>query len=164
MNQILGWNTSYCVFGLLVFAGIYSIYGGLKSVAWTDVLQVVFLVGGGLITAYFALDAVGGDAGNAWDGFKQILGIVRDNASDRHFNMIIPEGSIVANDKGELVDIFQDIPGLAVILGAMWLTNLGYWASISTLFKRGLQPKASKRPRRVLFSQATSRFSSRLSW
>jgi len=150
MNQILGWNTSYCVFGLLVFAGIYSIYGGLKSVAWTDVLQVVFLVGGGLITAYFALDAVGGDAGNAWDGFKQILGIVRDNASDRHFNMIIPEGSIVANDKGELVDIFQDIPGLAVILGAMWLTNLGYWGFNQFIIQKGLAAKSLKEAKKGL--------------
>jgi len=150
MNQILGWNTSYCVIGLLVFAGIYSIYGGLKSVAWTDVLQVVFLVGGGLITAYFALDAVGGDAGNAWDGFKQILGIVRDNASDRHFNMIIPEGSIVANDKGELVDIFQDIPGLAVILGAMWLTNLGYWGFNQYIIQKGLAAKSLKEAKKGL--------------
>ncbi|MDO4497433.1 MAG: sodium/glucose cotransporter, partial [Bacteroidales bacterium] len=39
------------VFLLFVVAGIYSIYGGLASVAWTDVMQVTFLVGGGLITA-----------------------------------------------------------------------------------------------------------------
>lgn len=58
MEQILGVPRAYGVPGLLIFAGVYSIYGGLKAVAWTDVLQVIFLVGGGLTTAFFALSAV----------------------------------------------------------------------------------------------------------
>lgn len=49
----------YGVLGLAAFAGIYSIYGGLKAVAFTDVIQVVFLVGGGLITTYIALNRLG---------------------------------------------------------------------------------------------------------
>src|SRR5574344_202365 len=47
------------VLALYIIAGIYSIYGGLASVAWTDVLQVTFLVGGGIITAYIALAEIG---------------------------------------------------------------------------------------------------------
>ena len=43
---------------LYLVAGVYSIYGGLASVAWTDVMQVTFLVGGGLITAFFALKTI----------------------------------------------------------------------------------------------------------
>lgn len=39
------------ILGLFIVAGTYSIYGGLASVAWTDVMQVTFLVGGGIITA-----------------------------------------------------------------------------------------------------------------
>ena len=46
---------------LFLVAGIYSIYGGLASVAWTDVMQVTFLVGGGLITAYAALSVIGSE-------------------------------------------------------------------------------------------------------
>ena len=145
MNQILGWNVTYCVIGLLVFSGIYSIYGGLKAVAWTDVLQVVFLVGGGLITAYFALDAVGGDQGGAWYGFKQILGAIRDTPGDQHFTMVIPQGSIVNYTEGGVPmskDIFSDIPGLAVILGAMWLTNIGYWGFNQYIVQKGLAAKS----------------------
>ena len=48
---------------LFLIAGVYSIYGGLASVAWTDVMQVTFLVGGGLITAYAALDRIGSSLG-----------------------------------------------------------------------------------------------------
>ncbi len=51
------------IIGLAAFAGIYSIYGGLKAVALTDVIQVVFLIGGGLITTYIALDMLGNGEG-----------------------------------------------------------------------------------------------------
>jgi len=75
IKQILGLPTQMTVFCgmemdmtlmviilfLFLIAGINSIYGGLASVAWTDVMQVTFLVGGGLITAYFALDFIAGE-------------------------------------------------------------------------------------------------------
>ena len=60
------------IIALFLIAGIYSIYGGLASVAWTDVMQVTFLVGGGLITAYFALCSVAGEGGSFVDGFSKV--------------------------------------------------------------------------------------------
>src|SRR5690554_892600 len=135
MEQILGFPREYGVPALLIFAGVYSIYGGLKSVAWTDVIQVVFLVGGGLITAWFALDAVGG-SGNAIDGFMTILSKVREVDTDLHFNMII--------DRNLDATVFKDLPGLAVIFGAMWLTNLGYWGFNQYIIQKGLAAKNLK--------------------
>lgn len=135
MEQILGIPRDMGVPGLLIFAGIYSIYGGLKAVAWTDVLQVVFLVGGGLITAWFALDAVGGDAGGALEGFRIVLSKVREVPNDLHFNMIID------SDKDVTGSIFKDLPGLAVIFGAMWLTNIGYWGFNQYIIQKGLAAK-----------------------
>ncbi len=135
MEQILGIPRDMGVPGLLIFAGIYSIYGGLKAVAWTDVLQVVFLVGGGLITAWFALDAVGGDAGGALEGFRIVLSKVREVPNDLHFNMIIDR------DKDVTGTIFKDLPGLAVIFGAMWLTNIGYWGFNQYIIQKGLAAK-----------------------
>lgn len=133
MYQILGIPMIYGVPGLLIFAGVYSIYGGLKSVAWTDVLQVVFLVGGGLITAWFALDAVGGETGGAVDGFLLVLSKVREVPTDLHFSMII--------DQNIDATIFKDLPGLAVIFGAMWLTNIGYWGFNQYIIQKGLAAK-----------------------
>ncbi|MDD4645498.1 MAG: sodium/solute symporter [Bacteroidales bacterium] len=131
MQQILGIPMAYGVPGLLIFAGIYSIYGGLKAVAWTDVIQVVFLVGGGLITAFFALAAVGD--GNAFHGFATILEKVRQAPGDLHFNMII--------DQKISPTFFKDLPGLAVIFGAMWLTNIGYWGFNQYIIQKGLAAK-----------------------
>jgi len=131
MQQILGIPMVYGVPGLLIFAGVYSIYGGLKAVAWTDVIQVVFLVGGGLITAFFALAAVG--EGNAIHGFVTILEKVRQAPGDLHFNMII--------DQKISPTFFKDLPGLAVIFGAMWLTNIGYWGFNQYIIQKGLAAK-----------------------
>lgn len=151
MNQILGVPMNYGVIGLLVFAGVYSIYGGLKAVAWTDVIQVIFLVGGGLITAFFALDAVAGDAGSAFEGFKIVLSKVREVPSDLHFNMIISEGvSSIPDGAGGTKDPFIDLPGLAVIFGAMWLTNIGYWGFNQYIIQKGLAAKNLKEAKRGL--------------
>ncbi len=151
MEKILGVPTTYGVLGLLIFAGIYSIYGGLKAVAWTDVLQVIFLVGGGLITAYFALDAVSGAHGGAIEGFKIVLGKIREVPGDLHFNMIVREGvTSIPDGSGGMKDPFVDLPGLAVIFGAMWLTNIGYWGFNQYIIQKGLAAKNLKEAKRGL--------------
>lgn len=149
MEEILGVPKMYGVVGLLIFAGVYSIYGGLKAVAWTDVIQVVFLVGGGLITAWFALAAISGT--NAIDGFKMIYEKVVNTPGDLHFSMIIKKGvSAIPDGAGGVKDPFNDLPGLAVIFGAMWLTNLGYWGFNQYIIQKGLAAKSLKEAKRGL--------------
>jgi solute:Na+ symporter, SSS family len=150
MEQILGIKMIYGVPGLLLFAGLYSIYGGLKAVAWTDVLQVVFLIGGGLITAWFALAAVS-DSGSAIEGFSNVLKSIRSDASDLHFSMILKEGvSKIPDGNGGFKDPFLDLPGLAVIFGAMWLTNIGYWGFNQYIIQKGLAAKSLKEAKKGL--------------
>lgn len=56
--------------------------------------------------------------------------------------MIIPEGALeIPGDGGTTKDAFLDLPGLAVILGAMWLTNLGYWGFNQYIIQKGLAAK-----------------------
>ena len=80
------------IFVLFVVAGIYSIYGGLASVAWTDVMQVTFLVGGGLITAYFALDFIADKVqieGGALGALNEIMSHLGQIDGDKHFNLVV---------------------------------------------------------------------------
>lgn len=142
MEQILDVPIMYGMIGLFLFAGLYSIWGGLKSVALTDVLQVIFLVGGGLITAWFALEAASGEANSAIEGFKTVLSKVRETPGDLHFSMIIDQ-----NLDGER---YKELPGLAVIFGAMWLTNLGYWGFNQYIIQKGLAAKSLKEAKRGL--------------
>ncbi len=151
MNQIMGVPVMWGIVGLLVFSGIYSIYGGLKAVAWTDVIQVVFLIGGGLITAYFALNAVSGPDAGAWEGLKIVYEYIKSTPGDMHFNMVIPEGSTATDAAtGETFSIFQDLPGLALIFGAIWITNIGYWGFNQYIIQKGLAAKSVDEAKRGL--------------
>jgi SSS family solute:Na+ symporter len=144
LEKIVGIPRFWGVLGLAFFSGLYSIYGGLKAVAWTDVVQVVFLVGGGLVTTFFALDAVSGGEG-VIQGFTVIFHFARD-----HFQMIVPRGTIVSDGLGGTKDAFEDLPGLAVILGAMWLTNIGYWGFNQYIIQKGLAAKSMSHAKKGL--------------
>jgi SSS family solute:Na+ symporter len=128
MEKILGVPLMYGIIGLALFSGIYSIYGGLKAVAWTDVVQVVFLIFGGLVTTYLALEAVGYGEG-ALQGFSNLFNGARD-----HFHMI------ATSDTNP--EVFSDLPGLGIILGAIWLTNFGYWGFNQYIIQKALAAKS----------------------
>ncbi len=123
------------VVALFLIAGVYSIYGGLASVAWTDVLQVTFLVGGGLITAWFALKAVGGDAG-VLAGLNNIYTDLTtgEHLNDSHLHLVIQQSH---NPSG-----FANVPGIAAVVGGVWLTNLGYWGFNQYIIQKGLAAKS----------------------
>ena len=147
IEQILGLQGVFITFGetmismrmvivvlLFLIAGIYSIYGGLASVAWTDVMQVVFLVGGGLITAFFALKAAGDGA--ALEGLRNVYTTLTtgEYANDTHFHLVI--------QKSHNPEAFANVPGLVAIVGALWLTNLGYWGFNQYIIQKGLAAKS----------------------
>jgi SSS family solute:Na+ symporter len=135
LNTILNVPLVYGIIGLALFAMLYSIYGGLKAVAWTDVVQVVFLIAGGLATTYIALQMVG--SGDAWEG----LGLLRREASD-HFSMILSKGEMMIPDgKGGTRDAYLDLPGISVLVGGMWITNLSYWGFNQYITQRALAAK-----------------------
>lgn len=127
---------------LFLVAGVYSIYGGLASVAWTDVMQVTFLVGGGLITAYAALDVIGSELhidGGAFGAFSEIYNHLGSIEGDKHFNLVVTR-----NPNIECItdDPYFDIPGIVVVVGALWLTNLGYWGFNQYIIQKGLAAKS----------------------
>ncbi len=136
LNTILNVPMTYGIVGLALFAMLYSIYGGLKAVAWTDVIQVVFLIAGGLATTYIALQMVG--SGDAWEG----LGVLRKEVPG-HFSMILEKGEMIIPDgKGGTRDAYGDLPGLSVLIGGMWITNLSYWGFNQYITQRALAAKS----------------------
>lgn len=148
MNQVLGIPMMWGVVGLLLFSGVYSIYGGLKAVVWTDVIQVVFLVGGGLIAVYFALKSADPSTsvmadGSAWAGPQHVFDTIRGTQGDYHLNMIIPDGTIVADPaSGQRFDISKDLPGLSLLLGSIWVTNIGFWGFNQYIIQKGLAARS----------------------
>ncbi|TDH21455.1 sodium transporter [Segetibacter sp. 3557_3] len=124
--------------GLAVFALIISL-GGMKVVAYTDVIQVAVLIIGGLVTTYIALTVVGekfGVGANAIAGFKALL-----NDAPDHFKVIIPRPeSTVANANVLQNDINKYItfPGLASYMAGIWIINLNYWGCNQYITQRAL--------------------------
>lgn len=125
----------YSIFGLGLFAAAYSLWGGLSAVAWTDVVQVVLLVAGGLMTTFLALQEVS-PTGSIWDGFSYIY----ENAPGK-FSMILSEGEIITPD-GK--DAWWDLPGLSVLLGGLWVANIYYWGFNQYIIQRTLAAKSLK--------------------
>ena len=145
MNVIMGLPLWGSIAGLAIFATAYSLYGGLKAVAWTDVVQVVVLIGGGLLTTWVALDAYSNGAGPI-AGFSQLLG----DASNR-FNMILFEGELMyRNDQGQMKDAYQLLPGLGVLFGGLWVANLFYWGCNQYIIQRALAAKNLQEAKRGL--------------
>ena len=144
MEAILDIPLFYGIIGLAVVAGVYSIYGGLVAVAWTDVIQVIFLVGGGLITTFLVLDAV--SPGSVMEGFQVLF----THASE-HFDMVIRKGTtFIPDGKGGVQDAYFNLPGLAVIFGAMWLTNIGYWGFNQYIIQKGLAARSIEEAKKGL--------------
>lgn len=147
VGVIMGMNVDFTLLAIIlmlfIIAGIYSIYGGLASVAWTDVMQVTFLVGGGLITAYAALSYIATDLhidGGALGALNQIYTELGNIDGDKHFNLVVTRNTdlypVITDDP------YFDIPGIVVIVGALWLTNLGYWGFNQYIIQKGLAAKS----------------------
>lgn len=128
IETILGVKMIYAIIGLALFAAAYSLYGGLSAVAWTDVIQVIFLVLGGLVTTYLALDTVSSGAG-AIEGLKAIY-----NAAPDRFVMILDK----ANPE------YDNLPGIGVLVGGLWVANLYYWGFNQYIIQRTLAAKSLK--------------------
>lgn len=121
------------IIGLAAFSAAYSLWGGLSAVAWTDVIQVVLLVGGGLVTTFIALDHLSGGAG-VWAGFKMLYELI-----PQKFSMIVDRGEIITPNGH---DAWNDLPGLAVLVGGMWVANLYYWGFNQYIIQRTLAAKS----------------------
>jgi SSS family solute:Na+ symporter len=128
-----------CIVGLAAVAAAYSLWGGLSAVAWTDVVQVVLLIGGGLIMTYVALGEVSPD-GSIIGGFKAIYAAVPEK-----FSMILDKGEILTPNGR---DAWLDLPGLAVLIGGLWVANLYYWGFNQYIIQRTLAAKSLKESQR----------------
>jgi len=103
------------------------------------VVQVVFLVGGGLVTTYFALNYLSEGHG-FFAGFKTLLQQVPEK-----FDMIIQKGTLMIPDgKGGVKDAYLDLPGISVLIGGMWVANLYYWGCNQYIIQRALAAKSVK--------------------
>ena len=124
IHAISGLPLYLCMVFLAGFAVIITL-GGMKVIGYTDVIQVFFLIVGGLATTYLALTMVSEKFGGT--GVFNGLQLLTDKAND-HFHMILKQDN----------PNYISLPGLSVLVGGMWIVNLNYWGCNQYITQRAL--------------------------
>jgi SSS family solute:Na+ symporter len=128
VNTVTGVDISHGMLALAGFAIAYSLYGGLKAVALTDIIQVTLLVFGGILIAIISLNEVSGGQG-ALAGFNKLLQEIPG-----HFDLIFSKDS----------PHYANLPGISVLVGGMWIMNLSYWGFNQYIIQRALAAKSTQ--------------------
>ncbi len=143
VNTVAGVDLTWGLVGLGVFAVAYSLYGGLRAVAMTDIIQVVLLIVGGLFIVGIALDQVAGGAG-ALAGFTTLLERVPEK-----FDLIFTKDS----------PHYALLPGISVLVGGMWVMHFSYWGFNQYIIQRALAAKSTREAQKgILFAAALKMF------
>jgi SSS family solute:Na+ symporter len=121
ISGISGLNITMCIFALAIFA-IFITLGGMKVIGYTDVIQVFFLILGGLVATYLALNLISDN-----QGIVKGFAMLKDGASE-HFHLIFEKDN----------PNYMDLPGLSVLIGGMWIANLSYWGCNQYITQRAL--------------------------
>ena len=142
LQATLGWPLVGGIVLLAAYSAAFSIFGGLRTVVFTDMVQVVVLLAGGFLTTVLALQAVGD--GGVLDGLTTLVRTVPEK-----FDLILFQGDLVyATDDGGSRDAWLDLPGLSVLLGGMWIANLYYWGTNQYIIQRALGAKSLSEARK----------------
>ena len=134
-NISFEWSIAF----LTVFA-LFVTLGGMKVIGYTDVVQVVVLIIGGLITTYLALSLLADEFGYNGNIFKA-LGVLRKEAPS-HFHMIFEKGH----------KYYPELPGMSVLIGGMLINNLAYWGCNQYIVQRALGADLPTARKGILFA------------
>ncbi|WP_425997515.1 sodium/sugar symporter [Caulobacter sp. DWR1-3-2b1] len=126
VHTVTGVDQMVALAAIGVFALAYQIWGGLKAVALTDIVQVALLITGGLIIVFISLNQIGGAEGGVVAGFNTLA-----ERFPEKFDMILSRDN----------PHYKDLPGLSVLLGGMWIMNISYWGFNQYIIQRALGAK-----------------------
>jgi solute:Na+ symporter, SSS family len=128
MESIFGLPLQWGLVILCVVAGGYTIYGGLKAVAYTDIVQVTVLIVGGIAVTVIGLIKVGTVSpeysNTVFGGLKAIM-----DGSPEKFHMVQSWNH-------------PELPWVGVFFGGMWLANIFYWGCNQFITQRTLAAKS----------------------
>lgn len=139
ISAISNLSFEFCIIGLTIFSVIVTL-GGMKVIGYTDVIQVVILILGGLVTTYLAISLLSeqfGYGGNILKG----LSVLRREAPS-HFHMIFDKTN----------KYYPELPGISVLIGGMLVNNLAYWGCNQYIVQRALGADLVTARKGILFA------------
>ncbi len=126
IKTMFGLNLYVVIFLMGLIAGAYTIYGGLKAVVWTDLIQGAALLVGGLIVLLLGFREVGG------------IGSFLEANKDR-LHMFLPADHSV-------------LPWTALVVG-LWIPNFYYWGLNQFITQRTLAARSLREGQRgIIFA------------
>ena len=151
LEKMTGFSFMTCAIFLTIFAVIITL-GGMKVIGYTDVIQVVCLIFGGLATTYLALDLLSNKVGTG-AGVLEGLSLIAQKA-DSHLHMIFEPNQFQVHDgKGGFIDAYKQLPGIMMfIIGGQWVNNLNYFGCNQYMTQRALGADISTARNGVLFA------------
>ncbi len=134
IDNLVGGGYFHVILVLLAFFALIITLGGMKVIGYTDVIQVLVLIVGGLATTYMALTMVSEKFGMGKDvmaGFNQLV-----LKADDHFHMILAKPD--ANASQAYINKYLMLPGIAMYFAGQWIVNLNYWGCNQYITQRAL--------------------------
>lgn len=138
ISSVSGLGLVPCMIFLALFAIVITL-GGMKVIGYTDVIQVLVLVIGGLVTTWLALNLVAASDGGS--GVVHGFSLLTQKAGG-HFDMVL------ARDNPN----YLDLPGLSVLIGGLWIANLSYFGCNQYITQRALGANLETARKGLLFA------------
>lgn len=134
INNLMGGEYFHIIMLVLAVFAIIITLGGMRVIGFTDVIQVVVLIVGGIATTYVALTLVSQHFGLGNDvlaGFNKLL-----EDSPEHFHLIVDKPT--ATSSQEHINKYLMLPGIGMYLAGIWIVNLNYWGCNQYITQRAL--------------------------
>jgi SSS family solute:Na+ symporter len=129
LEAVFGIDTLLGIWAIGILAGLYTVYGGLKAVVWSDLIQGVALILGGVLVTVLGFQAVGG------------VGAFFELGQDK-LHTVLPWNH-------------PEMPWVAVFIGGLWIPNLFYWGMNQFITQRTLGARSLKDGQRGIVLAAT---------
>jgi SSS family solute:Na+ symporter len=134
INNLSGGDHFHLIMIALACFALIITLGGMKVIGYTDVIQVVVLIIGGLVTSYVALTLVSEQFGmgkNILAGFNKLM-----EDAPEHFRMIFDK----PGEKSTQAEVnnYLALPGIAMYAAGQWIANLNYWGCNQYITQRAL--------------------------
>jgi SSS family solute:Na+ symporter len=142
LKTVFGISLVYGIIGLAIFSLLYTIVNGLKAIASTDIVQVTFLLLGGLITTYLAVDQFGGGEG-LFNGFQAMFDQVPEK-----FHMIIKRQD----------ENYTYLPGIRAVFGGIWIAGIYYFGANQYIIQKAFGAKSLKEAQKGMVFAAYLKF------
>lgn len=139
MSTILpGLDFTYVIIFLAALSALYTVYGGLSAVAWTDIIQVAVLFLGGIILSIVGLEKIGviSEAAGSGGGLMGGIDYMMSDAKE-HFHTVLPWNH-------------ESLPWIGIFIGGLWVANFSYWGFNQYITQRALAGKDLKQAQRGL--------------